>query len=96
MLLPLTAARKATSPAAINPPSPLASLRVYKSFTKSIGTNSAGTVTPLKIGATICEIGLEPEGGSSSSGPPSCIIDFSSILTTCNVESAANEWRERV
>lgn len=63
----------------------LAALRVVSSCTKRVGTNSAGTVTPLKIGATLCDINLPSEGGNTGSGPPTCALDFAAILMTTTV-----------
>ncbi len=59
----------------------LATLRVYRSCTKIIGSPSV----PLKIGATICEIGLTPEGGGTTSGPQTVALDFATIQTACTV-----------
>lgn len=68
----------------------LAALRVYSSFLKRIGTNDAGVVTPLKVGATLCDIGLPGENGSNSSGGESIGLDFAAIQTTCNLHASRN------
>lgn len=59
----------------------LAALRIFRSCTFDVGSSA----TPLKIGATICEIGLTPDGGSSATGPQTVALDFSSIQTACTV-----------
>lgn len=59
----------------------LASLRIYKSCSTDIGS----VATPLKIGATICQIGVDTDGATGASGPSLIALDFYSIQTTVSV-----------
>jgi hypothetical protein len=65
----------------INP----AFLRIYKSCTKNIGTNSAGTLTAWQIGPAVCDINLPSGSGGTSTGPPSIVLDFGSDACVCTV-----------